>query len=367
MSDQNDNRTDLDQQQIFQRSFDPTSDRIRVDAALSASIIVPPGLEVAINSVDDNIAIRNSNNSNELLINSDGSLNSRQNGTYNITNISGIVSLPTGAATESTLSLLNGKIPSNLTVSATRLLVDNSGVTQPISAASLPLPIGASTSANQTNGLQKSQIVDASGNVWGPRTGLSSVNYMPIINLEAASDGAPIALRTLQIGGSDGVNLRNISTDITGKLNINNISGIVSLPTNAATETTLSSLNTKVTTTANGIKVDSSNSVVPFQTRSDIFSATGNGVIINTSTSPLKYFSLQVTISGSVTAWDIILEGSLDGISFTRILQHTESTGDTVTIFPGASVYPILYFRSRCSVFTGSGGDSLTATIMGMQ
>lgn len=41
--------------------------------------------------------------------------------------------LPTGAATESTLSTLNGKIPSNLTVTSTRLLVDGSGVTQPVS------------------------------------------------------------------------------------------------------------------------------------------------------------------------------------------------------------------------------------------
>lgn len=56
-----------------------------------------------------------------------------QSGTWNITNISGTVSLPTGAATESTLSTLNGKIPSNLTVTSTRLLVDGSGVTQPVS------------------------------------------------------------------------------------------------------------------------------------------------------------------------------------------------------------------------------------------
>lgn len=41
--------------------------------------------------------------------------------------------LPTGAATEATLSTLNGKIPSNLTVTSTRLLVDGSGVTQPVS------------------------------------------------------------------------------------------------------------------------------------------------------------------------------------------------------------------------------------------
>lgn len=43
--------------------------------------------------------------------------------------------LPTGAATETTLSALNGKVPANLTVSSTRLLVDGSGVTQPVSIA----------------------------------------------------------------------------------------------------------------------------------------------------------------------------------------------------------------------------------------
>lgn len=43
--------------------------------------------------------------------------------------------LPSGASTEATLSTLNGKIPSNLTVTSTRLLVDGSGVTQPVSIA----------------------------------------------------------------------------------------------------------------------------------------------------------------------------------------------------------------------------------------
>lgn len=60
-----------------------------------------------------------------------------------------INSVPNTLATEATLSTLNGKIPSNLSVTASRLLVDNSGVTQPISAASLPLPTGAATEAKQ--------------------------------------------------------------------------------------------------------------------------------------------------------------------------------------------------------------------------
>lgn len=58
--------------------------------------------------------------------------------------------LPSGAATETTLSALNTKVPASLTVTSTRLLVDGSGVTQPVSAVSLPLPAGAATSALQT-------------------------------------------------------------------------------------------------------------------------------------------------------------------------------------------------------------------------
>jgi hypothetical protein len=64
-------------------------------------------------------------------------------------------------ATESTLSTLSGKVPSGLTVSSTRLLVDGSGVTQPVSAASLPLPTGAATSALQTTGNTSLASIDA--------------------------------------------------------------------------------------------------------------------------------------------------------------------------------------------------------------
>lgn len=58
--------------------------------------------------------------------------------------------LPTGAATEATLSAVNGKIPSGLLVINSNLRVDGSDVTQPISATALPLPTGAATDANQT-------------------------------------------------------------------------------------------------------------------------------------------------------------------------------------------------------------------------
>lgn len=97
------------------------------------------------------------------------------------------------------------------------------------------LPTGAATSANQTNGSQKTQVVDGAGAVWGPTTSSGGVDYFPVTSLEAAANGAAVAARTLQVGGSDGTDLRTLSTDATGKLNINNISGTVSLPTGAST------------------------------------------------------------------------------------------------------------------------------------
>lgn len=90
-----------------------------------------------------------------------------QSGTWNITNVSGTISLPTGAATaakQPALGTAGSASADVITVqgitSMTPLKVDGSGVTQPVSgtfwqatqpvsAASLPLPSGASTAAKQ--------------------------------------------------------------------------------------------------------------------------------------------------------------------------------------------------------------------------
>ena len=74
-----------------------------------------------------------------------------QSGTWDVTNVSGVVSLPTGASSaanqttgNSSLSSIDAKTPALVTG---RVPVDGSAVTQPISAASLPLPAGAATQA----------------------------------------------------------------------------------------------------------------------------------------------------------------------------------------------------------------------------
>jgi hypothetical protein len=136
-----------------------------------------------------------------------GLVSAVQSGTWNLTNISGTVSLPTGAATETTLSTLNGKVTACNTGAVT------------ISAA---LPAGTNN--------------------------IGDVDVLTLPNVTLASQANPF---TSAIPISD--NAGSITVDGTvaatqsGTWNITNVSGTISLPTNAATESTLSTLNGKVT------------------------------------------------------------------------------------------------------------------------
>jgi hypothetical protein len=124
------------------------------------------------------------------------------------------------------------------------LWVNGSGVTQPISAASLPLPSGAATSANQ-DGIVKDGAgdttqanvstgrlhVDGSG-VTQPVSGTVTVTAtdLDIRNLNdtddlvdargAAADGAAVAGNPVLIAGQDGTNTQTIKTDTTGSVQV---------------------------------------------------------------------------------------------------------------------------------------------------
>lgn len=58
---------------------------------------------------------------------------------------------------------------------------------------------------------------------------------LPVTDTADGATGSAAPSTAIEVGGSDGTNLRAISVDTTGKVNINNISGTISLPTGAAT------------------------------------------------------------------------------------------------------------------------------------
>lgn len=111
----------LDQQQVLQGSYDESTGRIRVDAELTSTIIPPPGLEVSILASADNIAIRNTNNNNELLINPDGSINAKtiQVFTKPYDSITATYPSPTQEVYQSRVGGISGAVQETVTVNYT--------------------------------------------------------------------------------------------------------------------------------------------------------------------------------------------------------------------------------------------------------
>lgn len=133
----------------------------------------------------------------------DGTVAATQSGTWNINNISGTVSLPTGAATETTLSALNTKIPSNLTVTSTRLLVDGSGVTQPVSGTITVQDGGGSITVDgsvSVSNFPATQTV--SGTVELGSTSLAALESITVSGTVAATQSGTWATRTQDGSGN---------------------------------------------------------------------------------------------------------------------------------------------------------------------
>lgn len=99
----------------------------------------------------------------------------------------------------------------------------------------------------------------------------------------------------------------------------------------------------------------------------DTFTAAGNGTTIDVSLNPMSYFTMSVTATGVVSLWNVILEGSIDGLNFTSLAIHTNLLGSGSLIFPGVNNTPCLYFRARCSSLTLGLGTNIVVTIFGAQ
>lgn len=215
--------------------------------ALDVNLKSPVVVDVSLSEANDSVAVFGNDGTTNRALKTDAA------GELQIDVLSS--ALPTGAATAVKQPALGTAGTASVDVitvqgiaSMTALKVDGSAVTQPISAASLPLPSGASTSAAQTDGTQKAQIVDGSGNVIGSTGNALDVNLKsPIVvdvNLDEADD-------SVAVFGYDGTVNRAIKTDASGELQVDILSS--ALPTGAATETTLNAIKTAVELIDNAI------------------------------------------------------------------------------------------------------------------
>lgn len=135
----------------------------------------------------------------------------------------------TDGAQEETLSEINTKTPELV---SGRVPVDGSAVTQPVSAASLPLPTGAATSALQTTGNNSLSSLDTKLPAKGQAT---MTNSLPVV-IASNQSAIPIS------DGSGSITIDG-SVSISGTPNVTVATS--ALPTGASSEATLSALNSK--------------------------------------------------------------------------------------------------------------------------
>ena len=126
-----------------------------------------------------------------------GTVAATQSGTWNINDVSGTVSLPTGASTSALQSSVQGSV---------------TGGTAAI-ASSLSGGIYNSSAPTLTNGQQAGLQLDSTGN-------LKIAGTISATNTANGNTGAAVPVQATQIGGSDGTNLRAIKVSSAGVVSV---------------------------------------------------------------------------------------------------------------------------------------------------
>lgn len=345
-----------------------------------------------------------------------GTIAATQSGTWNINNISGTVSLPTGAATEASLAkltqtqgsttsgqsgtLIQGAVTtaaptyttgqtSPLSITTTGLLrVDTSSATGTVtvnngagaSAVNIQdggnsITVDGSVTVTQATGTNLHTVIDSgtittvtnlsqlAGNAISMNTGVRDAGTQRVTI--ATNDVVPVtdngSSLTVDNSGTFAVQAAQ-----SGTWNITNISGTVSLPTGASTETTLAALNAKFNslgqkTMANSVPVV----IASDQTSVPVTDSGGSLTVDNTGT-----FAVQAAQSGT---WSTRLQdGSGNAITSTtlgakQILDVNATIADSVKQTYSASAVGFVAALLATDVFVIVGSASKTIKVTRVQ
>lgn len=312
-----------------------------------------------------------------------------------INNISGTITLPTGASTSAlqttgntSLSSIDGK----MTNTGSGLKVDGSGVTQPVSAVSLPLPSGASTSALQNTGNTSLSSIDTKTPALGSAViasstpvNIASDQTVPTnitkfagtavaIGQQAMASSIPVVLP------SDMGNMPMSMPDlfITGQsaqtATVNNI-----IPATAGASATDASgyrsgtIQVVSTGTAGTFAFESSNDNVNWQALPVINSALANGTIINgaiTATASSIIYAFPITgryirlrIATTITGGSIQAFTRLSQNPYTASTQAVgQATGTNLNVAIASGTVTTVSTVTTCSTVTSASLASATIT-----
>lgn len=229
-----------------------------------------------------------------------------------------------------------------------------------VDVLSSALPSGAATSAAQTDGSQKTQIVDGSGNVISSTGNALDVNLKtPItvdVQLSQAND-------SVAVFGSDGAVNRALKTDANGELQIDVLSS--ALPSGAATESTLANVATSANQTNGNQKsqlVDGSGDIADVVLLSTGLQSTDKGLVTNTiihgetTGGGGGYVDVKVTPSGAM-----VTETTLAGLDAAILGQDTMANSLPMVIASDQTAIPV---TDNGSSLTVDGSVSISSSAL---
>lgn len=96
--------------------------------------------------------------------------------------------------------------------------------------------------------------------------------------------------------------------------------------------------------------------------KTDTFITTGAAAAQTVTGNPMSQCALQVTKTGNVTSWIVLLKGSIDGVNWSTILTHDSSVEPSgETIWPANERFLCNYFRTECTALTLGAGTNVKA------
>ncbi len=215
-----------------------------------------------------------------------------------------------------------------VTLTGTSLNVNVSNASIAVSAASLPLPTGAATATLQTTGNNTLSDIDTK------LGGTLSVN-VGLTDAQLRASAVPISFTRLA-SGTDSVTIvpsgtqavsGTVSATQSGTWNVNNISGTVSLPTGAATESTLAALSNKFNNNYENINTNTTTVV-----------KSGSGVLKRIVVNKVGGASNTCTIYDNTTATGTII-GTIDPVHTQMVFEYDVvfNTGLTIVTATGTA------------------------------
>lgn len=294
-----------------------------------------------------------------------GTVAATQSGTWNLANITGTVSLPTGASTEATLAKLTvsqgaalgtntqtlqggsvttaaptyttGQISPLSLTTAGALRTDSSASTQPVSGT-VTANIGTSGSlaldATLTGGTQRTKITD----------GTTNASVKAASTAAIATDTALVVAispnNTVAVTGT--VTATNASVSATGSAPPASATFAGASVTTAAPAYTTGQMSALSLTTAGGLRVDGSGTTQPVNGTVTANAGTGNFTVVQTTAA-----NLNATVTGTVAA------------------TQSGTWTNTVTQATGTNLHTVVDSGTITSNIGTTGGLALDATLTG--